>query len=113
MTAPALESTVKSLLASGKGILAADESFPTIEKRFKALNILSTEENRSAYREMLFTTPGLSDFISGVILFDETIRRRIAHGVPIAMPEALAQQGMIPGIKVDKGTVSLANFPGE
>src|SRR5947207_5294982 len=113
MNAPALESTVKSLLASGKGILAADESFPTIEKRFKALNISSTEENRGTYREMLCTTPGLSDFISGVILFDETIRQRMAHGVPIAIPEALTQQGMIPGIKVDKGTVSLANFTGE
>jgi len=113
MTAPALESTVKSLLASGKGILAADESFPTIEKRFKALNILSTEENRGAYREMLFTTPGLSEFISGVILFDETVRQRMAHGVPIAMSVALAQGGIIAGIKVDKGTASLANFPGE
>jgi fructose-bisphosphate aldolase, class I len=113
MNATALESTVKSLLASGKGILAADESFPTIEKRFKALNISSTEENRGTYREMLCTTPGLSDFISGVILFDETIRQRMAHGVPIAIPEALTQQGMIPGIKVDKGTVSLANFTGE
>jgi len=101
MTAPALESTVKSLLASSKGILAADESFPTIEKRFKALNISSTEENRGAYREMLFTTPGLSEFISGVILFDETVRQRMAHGVPIALPVALTQRGMIPGIKVD------------
>jgi fructose-bisphosphate aldolase class I len=113
MTATALESTVESLLASSKGILAADESFPTIEKRFKALNILSTEENRGAYREMLFTTPGLSEFISGVILFDETVRQRMAHGVPIAMSVALAQGGIIAGIKVDKGTASLANFPGE
>lgn len=113
MTAPALESTVQSLLASSKGILAADESFPTIEKRFKALNIPSTEENRGAYRELLFATSGLSEFISGVILFDETIRQRMAHGVPIAIPVALAQRGIIPGIKVDKGTTSLANFPGE
>src|SRR6185369_2802703 len=113
MSAPALESTVKSLLASSKGILAADESFPTIEKRFKALDISSTEENRRAYREMLFTAPGLSEFISGVILFDETIRQQIGQGVPIAIPEALSQQGMIPGIKVDKGTASLPNFPGE
>jgi fructose-bisphosphate aldolase class I len=113
MTAPALESTVKSLLASSKGILAADESFPTIEKRFKALDISSTEENRGAYREMLFTTPGLSEFISGAILFDETVRQRMAHGVPIAIPIALAQRGIIPGLKVDKGTPSLANFPGE
>ena len=113
MTAPALESTLKSLLASGKGILAADESFATIEKRFKALNISSTEENRGAYREMLVTTPGLSEFISGVILFDETVRQRMSHGIPITIPKVLAQQDIIPGIKVDKGTASLANFPGE
>ena len=104
---------MNSLLASGKGILAADESFPTIEKRFKALNISSTEENRGAYREMLATTPGLSEFISGVILFDETVRQRMAHGIPITIPKVLAEQGIIPGIKVDKGTASLANFPGE
>ena len=90
MTAPALESTVESLLAFSKGILAADESLPTIEKRFKALNISSLEENRGAYREMLFTTPGLSEFISGVILFDETVRQRMTHGVPIGIPVALA-----------------------
>jgi fructose-bisphosphate aldolase class I len=106
-----MESTVKALLVSGKGILAADESFPTIEKRFKALNISSTEENRRAYREMLFATPGLSEFISGVILFDETIRQRTTDGVP--MPEALTKQGIIPGIKVDKGTIALANFTSE
>jgi fructose-bisphosphate aldolase, class I len=106
-----LESTAQALLASGKGILAADESFPTIEKRFKALNISATEENRRAYREMLFTTPGLSEFISGVILFDETIRQRTKAGVP--MQEFLTQQGIIPGIKVDKGTIALANFAGE
>jgi fructose-bisphosphate aldolase, class I len=108
-----LESTVRSLLASGKGILAADESFPTIGKRFNALNISSTEESRGAYREMLFTTPGLSEFISGVILFDETLRQRMSHGVPVPLPKILVQAGIIPGIKVDKGTVSLANFPGE
>ena len=108
-----MESTVAALMAVGKGILAADESFPTIEKRFKALNISSTEENRSTYREMLFTTPGLSDFISGVILFDETIRQRRSHGVPIAIPEALARQAIIPGIKVDLGTMALPAFAGE
>jgi len=106
-----MKSTVTALLASGKGLLAADESFPTIEKRFKALNVSSTEENRRAYREMLFITPGLSEFISGVILFDETIRQRMTDGSP--MPEALAKQGIIPGIKVDKGTIALANFAGE
>ena len=113
MTAPGMESTVAALLVAGKGILAADESFPTIEKRFKALNISSTEENRGTYREMLFTTPGLSDFISGVILFDETIRQRRSDGIPIAIPEALAQQAIIPGIKVDMGTMALTGFADE
>jgi fructose-bisphosphate aldolase class I len=106
-----MESTIAALLAPGKGILAADESFPTIEKRFKALNISSTEQSRRAYREMLFTTPGLNDFISGVILFEETLRQRTPDNVPI--PELLAKLGIIPGIKVDKGTVALANFAGE
>ena len=108
---PPLETTVQAILASGKGILAADESFPTIEKRFKGLDIPSTEENRRAYREMLFMTPGLSEFISGVILFDETLRQRTGDGIPF--PEFLARQGIIPGIKVDKGTIVLPNFPGE
>ncbi len=107
----ALEATARALLAPGKGLLAADESFPTIGKRFKALDIPSTEESRRSYREMLFTTRGLSDFISGVILFDETIRQRGQDGVPF--PEFLASQGILPGIKVDKGTVPLPNFPGE
>ena len=106
-----LEATARALLAPGKGILAADESFPTIGKRFKALDIPSTEESRRNYREMLFTTRGLSDFISGVILFDETIRQRGQDGVPL--PDFLASQGILPGIKVDKGTVPLPNFPGE
>ena len=106
-----MESTVKALLASGQGILAADESFPTIEKRFKAFKISSTEENRRAYREMLFATPGLSEFISGVILFDETIRQRTKDGAPI--PELLTKHDIIPGIKVDKGTIAPANFAGE
>ncbi|HEY5769084.1 MAG TPA: class I fructose-bisphosphate aldolase [Terrimicrobium sp.] len=77
----------------------------------EALNISVTEENRRAYREMLFTTPGLSKFINGAILFDETIRQRTNDGVP--MPEVLTRQGIIPGIKVDKGTIALAHFPGE
>jgi fructose-bisphosphate aldolase, class I len=113
MNTTRLESTVKSLLAPGKGILAADESFPTIGKRFNALNISSNEETRGAYREMLLTTTGLSDFISGVILFDETIRQRMSHGVPITMPKVLAGQEIIPGIKVDKGTAAMVSFPGE
>jgi len=111
MTAPAMESTVTGLLASGKGILAADESLPTIGKRFKALNIPSTEENRRAYRELLFTTHGLGEFISGVILFDETIRQRSSSSV--LLPELLAAQGIIPGIKVDMGTASLPASTGE
>lgn len=105
-----MAATAHALVASGKGILAADESFPTIEKRFKAFNIPSTEENRRAYRELLFTTPGLSEFISGVILFDETMRQRTRDG---SMPEALARIGMIPGIKVDWGTMALPGFTGE
>jgi fructose-bisphosphate aldolase class I len=111
MNSPAsMQATAQALLASGKGLLAADESMPTIEKRFKAFDIPVTEENRRAYREMLFTTSGANEFISGVILFDETIRQKIGD---ISMPEALARQGMIPGIKVDKGTMALPGFPGE
>ena len=111
MNLPGMETTIAELLASGKGILAADESFSTIEKRFKALNIPSTEENRRDYRELLFTTFGLSEFISGGILFDETIRQRTQAG--ISLPELLTKQGIIPGIKVDKGTIALVNRPGE
>lgn len=106
-----MQSTVAALLASGKGILAADESLPTIEKRFKALNIPSTEENRRAYREMLFTTPGLNDFVSGAILFDETLRQKTGDGIPFS--EALVKQDIVPGIKVDRGTTDLANFADE
>lgn len=111
MATPTMESTIAALVSFGKGILAADESFSTIEKRFEALDISVTEENRRAYREMLFTTPGLSKFINGAILFDETIRQRTNDGVP--MPEVLTRQGIIPGIKVDKGTIALAHFRGE
>ena len=100
-----------ALVAPGKGILAADESLPTIGKRFEALHILSTEENRRAYRELLFTTLGLGACISGVILFDETIRQRTKDGLP--MPEALARQGILVGIKVDQGTTALASSSGE
>lgn len=99
------------LAAPGKGILAADESLPTIEKRFKGIGIASTEETRRAYREMLFTTEDLGEFISGVILFDETLRQKTRNGAPLL--EALLQQGILPGIKVDKGTQPLPNFPGE
>jgi fructose-bisphosphate aldolase class I len=105
------ESTIQALLGEGKGILAADESLPTIEKRFKQLGIASTEDNRRAYREMLFTTPGLGDSISGAILFDETIRQKTASGRPMA--EVLEAQGIVPGIKVDEGAVALPGFPTE
>ena len=106
-----METTARALVAPGKGILAADESLPTIEKRFKSIGIPSTEENRRAYRELLFTAPGFGEFISGVILFDETIRQKTAGGAVFV--EALQRQGIMPGIKVDSGTEPLAGFPGE
>jgi fructose-bisphosphate aldolase class I len=106
-----MDASIAGLLAFGKGILAADESLPTIRKRFAALNIPSTEENRRVYRELLFTTPGLGEFISGTILFDETIRQTNGEGV--SMPGLLAGQGILPGIKVDKGTMALPGFAGE
>jgi fructose-bisphosphate aldolase class I len=106
-----LESTVTALLAPGKGILAADESLPTIGKRFAALKISFTEENRRSYRELLFVTPGLGDAISGVILFDETTRQKTASGA--SLPALLAGQHIIPGIKVDAGTMALPGFTGE
>lgn len=106
-----LKTTAQTLVTAGKGILAADESTPTITKRFQAINVPSTEENRRAYRHMLFTTPDLADSISGVILFDETLRQKSPEGTPLV--NVLQQQGIIPGIKVDKGTKALAHFPGE
>src|SRR5438552_2320915 len=106
-----LAATARALVAPGKGILAADESTPTIAKRFQAIGLESTEETRRAYREMLFTTEGLGDFISGAILFDETIRQRSSDGVPF--PQLLQGQNIIPGIKVDKGAKALAHFDGE
>ena len=111
MSSQDLESIARSLVASGKGILAADESSGTIEKRFKAINVVSTEESRRAYREMLFTTPKLGQYISGVILYDETIRQKAADGTPFT--EVLKRQGIVPGIKVDKGAKSMAGCPGE
>ena len=106
-----LEATARSLVAPGKGILAADESGPTLEKRFKGIDVPSTEENRRAYRDLLFTTPGVSEFIGGVILYDETIRQHSADGTPF--PKVLERQGIVPGIKVDEGAKALAGFPGE
>jgi fructose-bisphosphate aldolase, class I len=106
-----MESTIEALLVRGKGILAADESSPTIAKRLAEINVPSTEESRRSYRELLFTTRGLNESISGVILFDETLHQKTRDDV--LMPEVLAQQGIIPGIKVDKGAVGLAKFAGE
>ena len=106
-----LRATATALVAPGKGILAADESSGTIKKRFDSIQVDSTEDNRRAYRELLFTTEGAAEFISGVILYDETLRQRAADGTPL--PEVLSGQGVIPGIKVDKGTTGLAGFEGE
>jgi len=106
-----LESTARALVAKGKGLLAADESFPTIQKRFAALAIESSEENRRAYRDLLFTTSGIEEFISGVIMFDETIRQKGTDGTPFV--DELKRRGIIAGIKVDKGAIAMPGSPGE
>jgi fructose-bisphosphate aldolase class I len=106
-----LERTARALVASGKGILAADETVPTLTKRFDALKIASTDNSRRTYREMFFTTPDVSAFISGVILQDETIRQKNAAGIPLT--KVLSEQGIIPGIKVDTGAKVLAGSPEE
>src|ERR671933_237424 len=106
-----LNEIARALVAPGKGILAADESDGTIKKRFDSIGIESTEDNRRAYRDMLFTTEGAEEFISGVILFDETIRQSSADGTPF--PKLLDSKGIIPGIKVDKGAKPLALADGE
>jgi fructose-bisphosphate aldolase class I len=102
-----LEATAKDMVARGKGILAADESLPTIEKRFTAIDLESTEKTRRDYRDLLFTAPGIEEYISGVILFDETLRQQSLSGKPF--PKRLADRGIIPGIKVDMG---LTTIPG-
>jgi fructose-bisphosphate aldolase class I len=104
-----LSKTAAAMVASGKGILAADESSGTCEKRFKSVGVESTEENRRAYRNLLFSTSGIEQFLSGVILFDETARQKSNDGTPI--PQYLQKKGIIPGIKVDKGTVQLPLTP--
>jgi fructose-bisphosphate aldolase class I len=106
-----LEETARALVAPGKGILAADESSGTIKKRFDSIGVDSTEETRRAYRDLLFTTEGAEDFISGVILYDETIRQSADDGTPF--PQLLESKGVIPGIKVDLGAKDLAHAPGE
>ncbi len=111
MSVEELKAIAKGMVASGKGILAADESFGTANKRFQKLGIPTTEEMRRAYREMLFTTPEIGKFLSGVILFDETIRQSTKAGVPFT--KVLTDAGMIPGIKLDAGAKPLAGASGE
>ncbi|MDQ6647270.1 MAG: fructose-bisphosphate aldolase class I [Pseudomonadota bacterium] len=106
-----LESIALAMVAPGKGIMAADESTNTITKRLTAAGVESTEENRRAYREMLLTTPGLNEHVSGVILYDETLRQATKDGVPFTT--IMKKAGIIPGIKVDKGPQPLAGFPGD
>jgi fructose-bisphosphate aldolase, class I len=111
MNTTELAATAHAMVANRRGILAADESTSTIGKRFNTIHLESTEENRRAYREMLFTAPDASQYISGVILYDETIRQKTKDGTPF--PKYLSDHGMIPGIKVDTGAKPLAGFPGE
>ncbi|MGE5305623.1 MAG: class I fructose-bisphosphate aldolase [Alphaproteobacteria bacterium] len=111
MSRQELESVARAMVAKGKGILAADESMGTIKRRFDSIKIESNESNRRAYREMLFTTKGIEEAISGVILFDETLRTAASDATPF--PQVLSKKGIIPGIKVDKGPVDLPGFPGE
>ncbi len=111
MNTQELGATAHALVVKNRGILAADESTSTIAKRFNSIKLESTEENRRIYRELLFTTPGAGEYISGVILYDETIRQKTKDG--LSFPTYLAQHGMLPGIKVDTGAKSLAGFPGE
>src|ERR1044071_5334060 len=111
MDVSALNQVARAIASPGKGILAADESSGTIKKRFDSINCESTEDRRRAYREMLFTTAGAEGYISGVILFDETIRQQGSDGRPLV--KVLDEAGIIPGIKVDKGTTPLAFAPGE
>lgn len=111
MSIEQLAETAQAMVAAGKGIIAIDESSGTIKKRFDGVGIENTEEHRRAYREMLLTTPNLGEHISGAILYDETIRQKTRAGVPFT--EVMTKAGVIPGIKVDKGALPLAGFPGE
>ena len=106
-----LQATIRELTRPGRGILAADESMPTITKRFKAVGIESTDETRRQYRQLLFTTRGADEFLGGVILFEETLTQRADDGTPL--PEVLSRAGVVPGIKVDKGTTPLPNADGD
>ncbi|MEX0804270.1 MAG: class I fructose-bisphosphate aldolase [Candidatus Binatia bacterium] len=111
MSKQELEAVAQAMVAKGKGILAADESMGTIKRRFDSIKIDSNENNRRAYREMLFTTKGIEEAISGVILFDETLRTAASDGTPFA--QVLSKKGIMPGIKVDKGPIDIPFFPGE
>jgi fructose-bisphosphate aldolase class I len=111
MTQNELHDVARAMVAPGKGILAADESTGTIKKRFDSIKLESSEENRRAYRDMLFTTAGHEEHISGVILYDETLRQKSSSGTPFS--QLLAKKGVLPGIKVDTGAKDLAGFPGE
>ncbi len=111
MSIDQLAEIAQAMVAPGKGIIAIDESSTTIKKRFDAVGIECDEANRRNYREMLLTTPNLSDHISGAILYDETLRQSTRAGEPFA--KVMVDAGMLPGIKVDKGTTPLAGFPGE
>ncbi len=111
MKSQSLEAVARALVADGKGLLAADETVGTLTKRFERLKIRSTPESRRDYRELLFTAPGSADFISGVIMYDETIHQHDSGGMPL--PEILLRQGIIPGIKVDTGAKPLAGAEGE
>jgi len=111
MTANDLHETARAIVADHRGILAADESTGTMKKRLDSIGVESTEENRRFYRGLLFSAPGMEEFIGGVILYDETIRQAADDGTPF--PELLASKGVIPGIKVDTGAHDLAGFPGE
>jgi fructose-bisphosphate aldolase class I len=111
MVAQELYETARAIVAGHKGILAADESTGTIKKRFDSIGVESTEENRRSYRSILFSAPGMEEYIGGVILYDETIRQRADDGTPL--PDVLSGKGVIPGIKVDTGAHDLAGFPGE
>ena len=111
MSTQELEKTAQAMVARGKGILAIDESLPTIKKRFDSINIESTEETRRSYRDLLITNPGSAEYISGMILFDETMRQKTTDGT--SFPQAMIKQGIMPGIKVDAGAKDLAGHPGE
>ena len=111
MSIDQLAETAQAMVAAGKGIIAIDESNATIQKRFDGVGIECTEENRRAYREMLLTTPKLGEYISGAILYDETLRQKTKAGVPFT--KVMMDNGILPGIKVDMGAKPLAGFPGE